>query len=306
MTDKKEKIISLNKNKEHKETYTLGELLPQIFTSFAKDLKPKLITCFELLDDTLFDLAEKAESNKNQTLYFESMRQVRKSRGKMFSVFFNSIKSTFRSFKKSEFDFFEVDASYNKKTKSLALSLIDEKELDETLAKSNLINKSEMAYHRHLFAFRKRFSLLASGTKLKVNQIPISPYVLVNSFAKCISSLDLEVTLKLIMYKLFERNVMGQLNEPYNHINNFLADKGIIPEIKYNIGRANSGMLGTGITAQPQHHGLEQSNQGSMDNSQNSQQIYNSNHPNSQHVDSNYQLISQLFKHSHQQDTTVG
>jgi hypothetical protein len=322
MTNKKDKIINL-KNKRNNDDSTLGNLLPQIFTLFAKNLKPKLITCFESLDDSFFDLAEKAESNQKQTLYFESMRLVRKSRERMFIEFFESIKSTFRMFKKNEFDFFNQERSYDQKTKALSLSLIDEKELDETLAKSNLINKSDMAYHRHIHAMTKRFSLLASGTELKDNQIPIGPYVIVNSFTLCIKKLDLEVTLKLIMYKLFERNVMGQLNDTYMQINDFLAEKGIIPEIKYNIGRAGSQVnfnntdmqaqnkLETENPEQPvegdieQNPNVENHQAAAANQAQNQNMGPALNHPinqgiSQQYVDPNYQLISQLFKHSHQ------
>ena len=311
MADEKEKIIDLLKSSDDKEIYSLGNLLPKVFSNFAKILKPKLVAYFETLDDTLFDLAEKADSNQNQTLYFESMRMVRKQRGKIFSSIFNSIKSTFKSFKENEFDYFESDQGYNQKVKSPSLSLIDESELDETLAKTNLINKSEMAYHQHIFAFEKRFSLLASGTNLTSNQIPIAPYVIVNSFALSIKKLDLEVNVKLIMYKLFERSVMGQLNDVYNHVNDYLAQKGIIPEIIYNVGNPNqqTGNLSSGV----QNQSLEQNSESNpqareqqttqQNNTTNQQNIIQNDGSviNQQHADPNYQLISQLFKQNHDQ-----
>ena len=300
MTNKKDKIINLNKKIQNTEDLALGSLLPQIFTKFAKDLKPMLISCFESLDDSLFDLAEKAESNKNQALYFESMRLIRKSRDRMFTDFFDSVKSTFQLFKKNEFDFFTLNSGNNvgTETKKLSLSLIDEKELDETLAKSNLISKSEMAYHRHIFALKQRFSLLASGTTLEAHQIPIGPHVIVSSFAKCIQKLDLEVNLKLILYKLFERNVMGQMNSIYTNINDFLAAKGIIPEIQYNIGRPNQASSGNQASQTPN---TTQPTVNQPNNQQQPQQLAQgktteANVNNQQYIDPNYQLISQLFK----------
>lgn len=312
MKKTEEQIINLNK-KAKAEDYALGELLPKIFTMFAKDLKPKLVTFFESLDDSLFDLAEKADSNQKQTLYFESMRLVRKSRDRIFSAFFDSFKGVFQSFKKNEFDFFSTEASDTQQNKKLSLSLIDEKELDETLAKTNLINKSEMAYHKHLFAMEKRFSLLASGTKLEYKNIPIGPHVIVNSFAKSIKTVEMEVTLKLIMYKLFERNVMGQMNSTYTLVNDFFVQKGIIPEIKYNIGRSSFG--GSPAAHMPTQieppspeaaasHNQNDANTG-IDNNQVNSQPASGN----QYIDPNYQLISQLFQQNQQtfaQDVSSG
>jgi len=309
MNNEKDKIINLDETKKTKEIYDLGGLLPQIFSLFAKDLKPKLITCFELLDDTLFDLAEKADSNQNQTLYFESMRNIRKKRSQMFSDFFNSIKTTFKQFKNNNLDYFDQDIGYNPDVKSLSLSLVDEKELDETLAKTNLINKSDMAYHRQLFAFEKRFSVLASGISLKPSQIPISPHVLVNSFSKSIGKLDLDMTLKLIMYKLFERSIMGQLNSIYIHLNDFLANKGIVPDITYNIGQQGATSPSTSIQSNSEGAQTQQNNQNNQNTDQYSETKNNNQNnfvaPNYRstsgvNIDPNYQLISQLFSHSHQ------
>lgn len=305
MTDKKEKIINLKSKRQQIELNSLGHLLPQIFKNFTQELKPKLITCFESLDDTLFDLAEKAESNQDQTRYFESMRLIRKSRDKIFSEFFYNIQNTFKSFKKNEYDFFTK--TENNSLNEASLSLIDEKELDETLAKTNLINKSEMAFHRQLFAIEKRFSLLASGTKLKAEQIPIGPHVLVNSFTQSIKILDIEVNTKLIIYKLFERNVMGQLNPIYASINDLLAENGIVPEIKYNLGRSSSPPSQSAATNGPVKPDSSEPQPSEQSNIQPNTQI-NSNSENanigvsqnSQYFDPNYQIISQLFKQGNQ------
>ncbi len=291
MNEKNEKIISLDKQKTKLENKSLGNLLPTLLSTFAKDLKPKLITFFESLDDILFDLAEKAESNQKQTLYFESMRNIRKSRSQMLKEFFVAIQTCFKKFKKNELNYFSTDKTYNSETKALSLSLIDEKELDESLATTNLINKSEMAFHRNLFALEKRFSLLASGTELKASQIPMGPYVIVNAFNQCLKPIEMDITVKLILYKLFERNVMGQLNPIYSNINKFLANEGIISEIKYQFGNNNSAQV-----SQTQDLPQQSSEQSSIQPPDN--QIQNMPENPQNNVDENYNTISQYFTHN--------
>ncbi len=295
MIEKKDKIINFeNKLKSN----NIGDLLPVIYSQFSKDMKPLIVSFFEQLDDSLFDHAEKAGSNTKQSLYFESMRMIRKSRKPIFLEFFKGIKNTFQLYKKGKYDYFSSDAKYDKQTKSLKLSLVDEKELDESLAKTNLINKSEMAFHENIFALLKRFSVLASGTKLKSDHNPIGPYVIVNSFANSIRTLELDVHINLIVYKLFERNVMSQLNNIYNNINDFLARQGIIPEIQYNINSNGSGSSATSTsnfnsqTTKPNELGSEQP---ALQNEPNNS--YNPRVSTNQNIsDENYQLISSLFK----------
>ncbi len=296
--EKKEHIINLTKKINKKENFDLGGLLPQIFTLFGKELKTKLIACFESLDDFLFDLADKAESNQKQNLYFESMRYIRKSRELIFKEFFQSIKITFKKFKNNDYEYFVAGAEkkHEKQSLPLSMSLVDEKELDETLAKTNLIKKSEMAYHQHLFAIEKRFSVLASGTNLNLNQIPIAPHVMVNAFSQGINKIDTEVEIKLIVYKMFERNVMGQMNNIYNKINNLLAKSGIIPEINYNIGNTNTNAGNPDV-----NYLLNQTNY--QNNAP--QQNLNQNNANNlaPQADNNYEMINQLFKHNHDSGT---
>jgi hypothetical protein len=310
MTHKEDKIIDLEKTKKIKDTLDLGGLLPQIFSQFAQGLKPKLIACFELLDDTLFDMSEKAETNQTQTMYFETMRTVRKKRSQMFTDFFDSIKNTFKQFKNNNLNYFDKDLGYNPDIKSLSLSLVDEKELDEALAKTNLINKSDMAYHQHIYAFEKRFSVLASGIELKANHVPISPHVLVNSFAKSLKKLDIDVTIKLIMYKLFERTIMGQLNDIYTNINNLLVAKGVVPEIPYNLGqqsRASSSSMNdttNNVDNSIDPEKLDSETQFSVKEDINTHNSHSNSSNNKTNIDPNYELISQLFSHSHQSPST--
>ncbi len=300
MIEKKDKIINFeNKLKSN----NIGDLLPVIFSQFSKDMKPLIVTFFEQLDDSLFDHAEKADNNNQQSLYFESMRMIRKSRKTIFLEFFKGIKNTFKLYKKGEYEYFNSDEKYDSQTKSLKLSLVDEKELDESLAKTNLINKSEMAFHENIFALLKRFSVLASGTKLKSNHNPIGPYVIVNSFAHSIKKFELDVNINLIVYKLFERNVMSQLNNIYNNINDFLARQGIIPEIQYNINSNASGNSATstsGFNSQTTKANGLGSEQPVLQNETNNS--YNPGISTNQNIsDENYQLISNLFK---QNETT--
>jgi len=291
-----EKILNLNEKINKKENFDLGGILPQIFTLFGKELKPKLIACFESLDDFLFDLADKAETNQKQSLYFDSMRYIRKSRELIFKEFFQSIKAIFKLFKYNEYQYFVAGSEKKDDKKSLSmssLSLIGERELDETLALTNLIKKSEMAYHQQLFALEKRFSVLASGTNLNLNQIPIAPHVMVNSYKKGIQSLEINVEIKLMMYKMFERSVMGQMNSIYQKINQLLAKNGIVPEINYNLTGNNSDTPSNPDLS----HLLNLANQKPR-----SQQIPG-NDPNNNNVmqpiaDTNYEMINQLFKHN--------
>ncbi|MCB1596008.1 MAG: DUF1631 family protein, partial [Xanthomonadales bacterium] len=218
-------------------------LMPQILAKFDESIKSHLTVFFENTDDTLFNLAEKADSNQVQTLYFEAMRTVRVNRKNIKNSFMQLLQNAFNATQNKKFDsFFDDSSKYDRNTRTINLQLVDETELDEVLAKTNLVHKSEVAYHRHIFAFEQRFSRILD-IQVNKDQIPIAPFTLVHIFALSLNEIpeeQLDIKIKLILYKVFERTVMGQLNDVYSKINQFLEEKNIVKDIKYNISNNNN------------------------------------------------------------------
>jgi hypothetical protein len=210
-----------------------SSFLSNVFTIFIDNLNPKIAECFKLFDESLFDLAEKSDSNLKQTTYLDSLQIVREYKIQSINNFLLILKSIFKSFQKNNFKYSNLGTS-SRQNNDL-LELVKKSKLDESLAVSNLIKKSETAYHRHIFAFKIRFSELMHKQEFNVEEIPVSPFILVHSFKECIKNIDIDANLKIILYQSFERNVMGHLNDTYKKINDLFIEKGIVPEIKYNI-----------------------------------------------------------------------
>ncbi len=217
------------------ESINQGVLLPQVHKLFIKGLKPTIRAYYDTLDDALFDLAEKAENNQTQNHYFEAMREVRKKKDLMVRKFSENVQQVFKLFKQGNFNYFQTDAQ--PQSSEDGLSLVDEQELDQKLASTNLIEKANTYLHQHLFALEKRFALLAGGSEIKTNQIPVSPEVIVDSFAATFEHLNIDDTMYIIMLKLFERSLIQNLVKPYQDINQLLIEAGILPNLKFRIAQ---------------------------------------------------------------------
>jgi hypothetical protein len=295
-------------------------LLSNIFTIFVDNLNPNIAKCFKLFDVSLFELAEKSDSNLKQTFYLDALQVVREYKAQSINDFLLSLKSVFESFQKNNFNYsnFETSSIQNNDL----LELVKKSKLDETLAVSNLIKKSETAYHRHIFAFKIRFSEIMHKKEFNVEEIPVSPFILVHSFKECIKNIDIDAHLKIILYQSFERNVMGHLNSTYKKINDLFIDNGIVPEIKYNIYSESNQKKSTidsfqkkpeektnfkftqeppQALAQNTYQGLPQNiPQGHSHNQHQKEQqnFQNNNHSDlsaQQNLDQNYQLITQFL-----------
>lgn len=222
------------------ENINQGIILPRIHKLFIKGLKPTIRDYYDKLDDALFDLAEKAENNEKQNHYFEAMREVRKKKELMVRKFSENVQQVFKLFKQGKFNYFQTPSSEG--SNEDGLSLVDEQELDQKLASTNLIEKANTYLHQQLFALEKRFALLAGGSEIKTNHIPVSPEVIVDSFAATFEHLNIDNTMYIIMLKLFERSLIQNLVKPYQDINQLLIKAGILPHLKFRI--ASQGQAG--------------------------------------------------------------
>lgn len=238
MSIKKTDKSIVNIKEKSPQSINQGAILPKVHKIFILGLKPTISDYYEKLDDTLFDMAEKAENNEVQTHYFEAMREVRKKKELMVRKFSENVQSVFKQFKQSKFNYFGDNSQEESNLDSL--SLVDEKELEQKLAANNLIDKANTYLHQHLFALEKRFALLAGGSEIEKDQMPISPAVIVSSFTNTFDNLHIDETIYIIMLKLFERSLIQNLVGPYQEINDLLIQEGILPNLKFSVSRQGS------------------------------------------------------------------
>ncbi len=190
---------------------------------------PKLMTSlFEKLDDTLYELADKSESNQLQTAYFDAMRAVRRQRERIHGEFVDGVLQ--------DFDRLWVDGPRDLSPMGLetqshdsSLALVDDEELEQSLAVSNLVSKGENRYQRELFNLRRRFITLLGGKDLKAGANPLGPAAICNRFHLTIRDLAVETPVLLVIYKLFDKQVMNYVGGLYEEINSLLNRAGFSP-----------------------------------------------------------------------------
>ncbi len=197
-------------------------------------MMPQLIEgMFDKLDDALFDLSNKADSNDLQTQYFDAMRVLRKERESLENGFQRRILGAFDEFWR--LGDISTARELESATDTENLSLVGEEELEEKLATTNMISKGDSRYYRELYALEQRFSRLAHEVVVDSNNNPISPATICHLFRETIQSLELDLPVKLVVYKIFDKEVMQYLGGLYDGINDVLAQAGILPKLSQRV-----------------------------------------------------------------------
>lgn len=184
---------------------------------------------FEKLDDTLFELSNKKEGDGLQLACFEAMRVIRKEREHIESNCQRQVLHVFDGFWQigdvSLAKGMEAGEDYEN------LSLVEDDALEETLAIANMVAKTENRYYREIYALEQRFGSLAHGKHVDQNSNPLSPAIICDAFRRALANLEIELPVKLVVYKMFDREVMAYLGGMYDGINDVLARAGILPKL---------------------------------------------------------------------------
>lgn len=117
------------------------------------------------------------------------------------------------------------------------LSLVDDSELEESLAVNTLIGKLRERYSDELFGLAQRYDELAPGAG---DTLPFEPGAFCNAFRDALDALDLEAPARAHCYKLLERVLIPGLGEFYAELNKFLIGQGVLPQLKARIRTQSS------------------------------------------------------------------
>jgi len=184
---------------------------------------------FSQLDDDLFKLSEKAETNANQTQLFDAMRYFRREREGMQSRFLENLSQNYRQYWEKQANPLLFKAVVEEE-ETEGLSLIDDELLEESLAVNGMIEKGNAIFHSELFPLNERFSFLY-GKHRELNAIPVSPDALSRQFSLLIKPMEIDIKVKLLVYKWFDRQILSKFGNIYQSLNAHLADKGVLPSI---------------------------------------------------------------------------
>ncbi|HKY90165.1 MAG TPA: DUF1631 family protein, partial [Nevskiaceae bacterium] len=176
---------------------------------------------FDGADDMLFEMARRATNNKDQRVYFDTMRVVRLGRPKIGRIFREEIANGFRPEEEVEKHAVPTDVSFDD------LSLQESKSLEESIAISTMATKAEGLYNQLLFELNRRINWLIKERGAPIDPTAMAPATISKAFRTSAESLDVEFDIELVIFKLFDRLVISDLGELYTRALRFFDQHGV-------------------------------------------------------------------------------
>jgi hypothetical protein len=207
----------------------LAQLPPSlqlIFGASQSHFKSTIQNLFDHVDDSLFELADRAESNLEQNVFFESMREIRIHRRDMEKIFLRNIAAHFVNVLSGRSSDVPSDPHDSDSLDIDDLSLVGNEELEELVAIDSLVKKAWLKNKSAIAALNARINSVVS-LDLSERNSPLAPRSLADGFVDAASVLSIDIKAKLVLFKLFDRYVIQELPSIFKIVDHSLTEQGI-------------------------------------------------------------------------------
>ncbi len=210
-------------NPSHNEA-TTARLIEALQTQTLESLEQSLNKLFEGADDALFEMARRAANNREQTTYLDAMRSVRLGRGRTTQAFLQEIRRHFHP-----------DAPHKRAMLSVeddidSLTLTDSTILEKSIAVSNIATRADELFKQPLWELGRRINTLINEYRAPISPQALAPITFCEAFRVAVDSQELELSVTMVMYRLFERIVIAELPTLYSKLLKIFDQFSIRPE----------------------------------------------------------------------------
>ena len=190
-------------------------------------LRVGLSELFDNADDTLFEKADRAANNADQSVFFDAMRLLRLQRHAVEKSCCDGLDEQLSQLQHGRGAQRATPASFDVDS----LSLVQPDELEQTVALDTMVGRVVARNQMALAHLAMRLNSLVSTTVTDTSHA-LAPAQLVQLFADSCAPLNLDIKVRLIILKMFERHVFNSIDSLYADINELLANAGILPDLK--------------------------------------------------------------------------
>lgn len=181
------------------------------------------------IDDDLFARADEAESSSAQELYFNSMRLLRYQTNEIRQRFATALLASSAVTEQPGAD--ESSAPLEKRIEGL--SLLSEDALEQRLAVGTMTQRFERTHALQVTLFKRRMEVVRKRVdpNFELARAEFDVRRLAEAFADALAPLELDLRVRLILFKHFELQVLEPLAGLYREFNELLVGAGILPNL---------------------------------------------------------------------------
>ncbi|WP_137937225.1 DUF1631 domain-containing protein [Chitinivorax sp. B] len=192
----------------------------------AELLSKSLSKMLDRIEESLFELAEKALNHDVRNVYMEARGKALAHRSAVEAEFRRNFLQGFnKRLTAGDVPPKKLDLS------TMELSLVDTDDFEATLAVSDIAKRLKNNCTDELMALDYRVAELMHQTDLSDDDNPLGPKAICEAFKDACNQLESNVNVKLIILKQFDQLVSDDIQGVYKDLNSHLVHRNVIPVI---------------------------------------------------------------------------
>ena len=201
----------------------IQSVLERLRQAVLQRLEPICAETLTKSDDALFDMGQNTKG-ANSANYLDAMREIRRERGPMELLFRSHINASFHEFQSPPNSATAASAT------AQSMSLLAEEDLEEQLAGEQTVGTIHRRFKHLLEPITGGLARIA----ITINPIfeqsnsPVSPEHFVGAFRAALGGFSAPTEVKLVLAKLYERELMPVLEALYPEVHRILGEAGYI------------------------------------------------------------------------------
>lgn len=206
------------------------DLLEGILEYASGEVERGLTITLNEFEQQLFKFAEQARASEAQTRWLEAQRLVRRNRPDVIPRFLIAMEAELATLRDGQA---ARGLQPARGRFSNELSLVEDVDMDEVSALTEIANRSELRNSLPLYLLGQRFGVLAGRPALDAEHLPIGPPAICRMLRSAIDGLELSDEHRMMFVRIFERQVMPLYGSMVEAVNTYLAQNGVLPHLQY-------------------------------------------------------------------------
>lgn len=180
----------------------------------------------------LFRLADQARHPTLQSNYMQALHTFRLNRADLLPQFMIEVESALAGLRSSPVPQPTTPAD-DAAPSFRNLSLVDESVMDEDTALREVASRQEGRSTLALHLLGQRFGVLAGAPAFDSTRMPLGPHALCRAIRTAAVALEITHDARLLLYRMFDRELTASYPQLLDRLNQLLADEGILPSLTF-------------------------------------------------------------------------
>lgn len=229
-------VLDINGRLAMKPGFDISSLVSGLRARSTKRLPAFLGETLDKADNTLFDFVQRADGSLNHQEYFDAMRELRKQRPVIEQRFIEHLLIAFAGYERRAPVKVDLEQG-GRNVQPGELSLVSEDELEEQLSARMVAVAISRGLGPALHQLNRRLGVLIGGVEIDDDNSPVGPAHIAQAFRTSLTGLDISVRVKVLLFKLYEREFQRLLPAFYVDLNKALVESGVMPEIRHSVAK---------------------------------------------------------------------